>query len=509
MLTSSTATGTFFGITAISTLLALAILLCLKFLLPRDVLPGVLQLRGVPLLGIMPEYLSQGMPRVIESLTTVGGDGISYAKVFNVTLVSVHTPAMIKAVLAFPEENASRKGRPGSMNWSPFQTLLRLIGKSLFTYTGTEVNHQRLAYTQEFNSGKANAAAFKTIARIVTAHVDTLTNSAASTEIANFKLSTDAFALALWGEHLYGNASHHLDRQVLPVSERIVHLCGSPWPSIWYSFLALIRLVTPGKPTWDEANLRCQVGEIVDRNFKILEQHERNDPALEIKAMRRISMLSGGGRTGPFSQFAVEFAHLNVFGGHHSIGSLIVWLLIELDRHPDSLATLMTEIRDIDPTNISFLTTKTPYLDAVLNEVHRLYPTVHATVRVINRETRLATSKTPVTLKPGMLVYLSILHLHMSTDYWGADAAHFVPERFLKPEATKNPAFMPFSSGPRSCVGYKFANLAIKVYLVRLLQSCAVQVVDHGHKVKIDTLLETERPVAVRLSKACAQDCGH
>jgi hypothetical protein len=109
---------------------------------------------------------------------------------------------MVKEVLALPEQNATRydhdeevsshtdshrEGRPGSMNWSPFQTLFRLIGKSLFTYTGSDVHPQRVAYTQEFNSGKANAVAFETIAKISCAHIDALTTSTAPAEIDDIK----------------------------------------------------------------------------------------------------------------------------------------------------------------------------------------------------------------------------------------------------------------------------------------------------------------------------------
>jgi DNA-binding Xre family transcriptional regulator len=226
---------------------------------------------------------------------------------------------MIWSLLNSDEEvraytDSHREGRSGSMNWSPFQTLFRLIGESLFTYTGNDVHHQRVAYTQEFNSGKANAVAFETIAKISCAHIDALTSSTTPTEIDDIKYAMDNFALVLWGEHLYGNPNHHLDSQVLPVSNRIVELCGSPWPAIRYSLLALTRLVTPGKPTQGEASLRCQVTDIVDRNFKVLERNERDHPNAEPKTMRRISMQTGGSKTGPFSQFAVEFAHLNIFG---------------------------------------------------------------------------------------------------------------------------------------------------------------------------------------------------
>jgi len=161
---------------------------------------------------------------------------------------------------------------------------------------------------------------------------------------------------------------------------------------------------------------------------------------------------------------------LTVSGGHHSIGSLLTWLLIELDRHPTCYEKLMAEVRDVDPLNAGFLDAKTPYLDAILKEVNRLYPTVHATVRAVNREITLTTSKTPVILKPGMLVYLSYLHLHTSTRYWGANAKEFVPERFLEDDAVKNPAYMPFGAGPRSCVRKFHSTLSTVLTCVGRIQ---------------------------------------
>lgn len=50
-------------------------------------------------------------------------------------------------------------------------------------------------------------------------------------------------------------------------------------------------------------------------------------------------------------------------------------------------------------------------------------------------------------------------------------------------------------------VGYKFAILAAKVYLVTLLKTYQVDVKDHDHKMKIDVLLETTKPVAVKVSR--------
>ena len=111
----------------------------------------------------------------------------------------------------------------------------------------------------------------------------------------------------------------------------------------------------------------------------------------------------------------------------------------------------MTEINNVDITGFDNMNSKMPYLDAVIMEINRLHPTVHATLRVINRETTLASSRKPVVLKPGMLVYLSYLHLHTSPKFWGPTAGDFVPERFLSGNKKGQP-FMSFGYGPRNCV---------------------------------------------------------
>jgi cytochrome P450 len=125
--------------------------------------------------------------------------------------------------------------------------------------------------------------------------------------------------------------------------------------------------------------------------------------------------------------------------------------LIELDRHPESLAKLLTEISVIDTTEFKDVDSRMPYLDALIWEILRLYPVVHATVRVMNREARLASSKIPVTLMPRMLLYISFLHLQTSPKYWGPTAGEFNPDRFLDGKSKDLP-FMPFGYGSRNCV---------------------------------------------------------
>jgi cytochrome P450 len=140
-----------------------------------------------------------------------------------------------------------------------------------------------------------------------------------------------------------------------------------------------------------------------------------------------------------------------LIGGHHSIGSNITWTLIELQKRPDVLTKLHAEIESVDEMSFTSVTIKMPYLDAIIMEINRLYPSVPATLRVIERETRLMTAKEPVILKPGMLIYLSYLHMHTSPKYWGPTAGDFDPDRFLG-GLDKSKPFMAFGSGTRDCV---------------------------------------------------------
>ena len=95
-------------VTAAVGLLMLVGFLTFKSVSSDDVLPGVPKFKGFPILGALPVYLKHGAPQLLGKLIALGENGISYAKVGNTFLVSVHDPAMIREVLAYSGEIASR-----------------------------------------------------------------------------------------------------------------------------------------------------------------------------------------------------------------------------------------------------------------------------------------------------------------------------------------------------------------------------------------------------------------
>ena len=95
-------------VTAAAGLLMLLGFLRLKSVSSGGVLPKVPKLKGLPILGAIPIYFKHGIPQLLCKLIAIGDDGISYVNLFNNILVSVHDPAMVREVLAYPDEIASR-----------------------------------------------------------------------------------------------------------------------------------------------------------------------------------------------------------------------------------------------------------------------------------------------------------------------------------------------------------------------------------------------------------------
>ena len=76
-----------------------------------------------------------------------------------------------------------------------------------------------------------------------------------------------------------------------------------------------------------------------------------------------------------------------------------------------------------------------------------------------------------IKLEPGMVCSVNIQNVHHNPALW-TEPWTFDPDRFA-PEASAerdSHAFIPFSAGPRNCIGQHFAMNEQKVMLARLLR---------------------------------------
>ncbi|XP_076657333.1 uncharacterized protein LOC143361644 [Halictus rubicundus] len=122
---------------------------------------------------------------------------------------------------------------------------------------------------------------------------------------------------------------------------------------------------------------------------------------------------------------------------------------------------------------------KMDYMEMVISETLRKYPTVAITDRVCVEKFELPPAGPgykPATVYPGEDVWIPIQMLHWDPKYF-PDPERFDPERFSE-ENKKNIvpySYLPFGLGPRMCVGNRFALMEVKIMMVHLLQRFVIE----------------------------------
>jgi cytochrome P450 len=84
------------------------------------------------------------------------------------------------------------------------------------------------------------------------------------------------------------------------------------------------------------------------------------------------------------------------------------------------------------------------------------------------------TKGTPVLIEKGTNVYIPVYDLHHDPEYFPRPN-DFIPERCVK-FYSNHGFYLPFGSGPRQCLGTKFASLVCKAALIEAVSSFKISI---------------------------------
>ncbi|XP_061683154.1 cytochrome P450 4F3 isoform X2 [Syngnathoides biaculeatus] len=159
-------------------------------------------------------------------------------------------------------------------------------------------------------------------------------------------------------------------------------------------------------------------------------------------------------------------ANTFMFAGHDTTASAICWTLYNLARHTHFQEQCRREVlellrgregRQIEWEDLSNL----PFTTMCIREALRLHSPVQAVTRKYTQDMPLPGNRT---VPKGAICLVSIYGTHHNPGVW-TNPHEFDPLRFepVNQEARSSHAFIPFSSGPRNCIGQKFALAELRV----------------------------------------------
>ncbi|KAL6255811.1 hypothetical protein P5V15_013054 [Pogonomyrmex californicus] len=193
-----------------------------------------------------------------------------------------------------------------------------------------------------------------------------------------------------------------------------------------------------------------------------------------------------------------------MFEGHDTTAAASSFFLSIMGCHPDIQEKVIQELDEIfgdsdRPVNFQD-TLEMKYLERCLMETLRLFPPVPIIARKINTDLKLVSGD--YTIPAGTTVVVTTFKMHRQPHIY-PNPEVFNPDNFL-PEKTANRhyyAFVPFSAGPRSCVGRKYAMLKLKIILSTILRNFRIKsdIKECDFRLQADIILKRAEGFKIRL----------
>ncbi|ROT63646.1 Cytochrome P450 4C1 [Penaeus vannamei] len=172
----------------------------------------------------------------------------------------------------------------------------------------------------------------------------------------------------------------------------------------------------------------------------------------------------------------LEEVNTFMFAGHDTTTAAMNWFLYVMGTHKEIQTRVQEELDAVfqgsdRPATMADLR-ELKYLELCLKESLRVFPPVPMIIREVKEEIQINNYRIPA----GTSVVIHVYRLHRDPEQF-PNPEVFDPDRFLPENCNKRHpyAYVPFSAGPRNCIGQKFAQLEMKVVLSSILRNFRVE----------------------------------
>jgi len=177
-----------------------------------------------------------------------------------------------------------------------------------------------------------------------------------------------------------------------------------------------------------------------------------------------------------------------LLAGHETSANALAWTFYLLDQNRAARDRLEAELDRGLPSGHPTVADleHLPYLSAVVSESLRLYPPVWLMVRESTAPFELDGAAYP----EGLQVLISPFVVHHDAR-WFREPERFLPERWLDNSTRGLPpfAYLPFSGGPRLCIGRPFALMEVSLVLATVLSQWRLERSPNHPPVTADPLI--------------------
>ncbi|GAB5493084.1 MAG: cytochrome P450 [Phototrophicaceae bacterium] len=188
--------------------------------------------------------------------------------------------------------------------------------------------------------------------------------------------------------------------------------------------------------------------------------------------------------------------HVNLIflAGYETTRNSLTFIIYLLAQHPDIAITLQDEIRSMDGDLSSLMASKN--LTNVINEALRLYPPTSWIDKYANDNVMVGGHQ----FEKGMM-FLVPHYLNHRDENIFENPNSFIPDRWnTLTNSLLTYAFIPFSAGPRQCIGSEFAKMMIRVFIFNLLNKHSFKI-SEGQQLDrlVRATLRVKQPMKVSL----------